>query len=85
MKNVTVTGFCVTSSGALPNSASNSLRLIQALANRRLLESSELELLGSDASNVAYRQINGKPTASFKRHWRLRSFELRFMTIWRSA
>jgi hypothetical protein len=33
-----VIGFCVTSSGALPNSASNSLRLIQALANRRLLE-----------------------------------------------
>jgi transposase len=27
-KNVTVTGFCVTSSGALPNSASNSLRLV---------------------------------------------------------
>ena len=37
-KNVTVTGFCVTSSGALLNSASNSLRLAQALANRRLLE-----------------------------------------------
>jgi hypothetical protein len=34
-KNVTVTGFCVTSSGALPNLASNSLRLIQALGNRR--------------------------------------------------
>src|SRR4029077_5878846 len=46
-KNVTVTGFCVTSSGGLPNSASNSLRLIQALTNRRLLESSDLELLGS--------------------------------------
>jgi len=28
------------------NSASNSLRLVQALANRRLLESSGLELLG---------------------------------------
>jgi len=42
-----VTGFCVTSSGGLPNSASNSLRLIQALTNRRLLESSDLELLGS--------------------------------------
>jgi hypothetical protein len=36
--NVTVTGFCVTSSDALLNSASNSLRLVQALANRRLLE-----------------------------------------------
>jgi hypothetical protein len=40
-----VIGFCVTSSGALPNSASNSLRSVQALANRRLLESSDLELL----------------------------------------
>jgi hypothetical protein len=41
-----VIGFCVISNGALPNSASNSLRLIQALADRRLLESSGLELLG---------------------------------------
>ena len=43
----TVTGFCVTSNGALPNSASNSLRLIQAPHNRPLLEPSGLELLGS--------------------------------------
>jgi hypothetical protein len=33
-----VTGFCVTSNGAPLNSASNSLRLAQALDNRRLLD-----------------------------------------------
>ena len=37
MKNVTVTGFCVTSSGGRPNSASNSLPLIQTLPNPCLL------------------------------------------------
>jgi fructose-specific phosphotransferase system IIC component len=41
-KNVTVIGFCVISNGALPNSASNSQRLIQALANRRLLTNQSL-------------------------------------------
>ena len=38
MKNVTVIGFCVTSNGALPNSASNSLRLIRVPVNQLLFE-----------------------------------------------
>src|SRR5262249_54520976 len=41
MKYVTVTAFCVTSSGGRPNSASNSLRFIQTLPNSCLLNSSE--------------------------------------------
>lgn len=50
MKNVTVTGSCVTSKGVRPNWASNLLRLILAVANRH--KSIGLELLGRAALNA---------------------------------
>ena len=50
MKNVTVIGFCVTSNDALPNSASNSLRLLQVPAKRLLFNPSGLSYLGAGKS-----------------------------------
>jgi hypothetical protein len=50
MKNVTVIGFCVTSNGALGNSASNSPRLVQVPTKRLLFNPSGLSYLGAGRS-----------------------------------
>src|SRR5262245_27522701 len=56
MKNVTVIGFCVTSNDALPNSASNSLRLLQVPAKRLLFEPGGVSYLGARLRRFAAEQ-----------------------------
>src|SRR5262245_58015604 len=56
MKNVTVTAFCIISSGGRPNSASNSLRLIQTLPNSCLLNSSEAGVTWEQAGVKRHRR-----------------------------